>query len=100
VDQVARGEYESLMARCAKSRLTIDDLRIAIRDYGCTLVSPPSDAYENLDAVQVSDAAVPTWSVRVPLWTSEEGRSDLTLELTIALGTARPSIEIDDLHVL
>jgi hypothetical protein len=97
---LARNECDLLVRRCAKSRLTASDLRAAIRDYGRTLVSPPPDAYQRLDAVQVQDAMVPTWSVRVPLWTEEEGRSDLTLELTITLGSERPSIELDDLHVL
>jgi hypothetical protein len=80
--------------------LTSDDLRTVIRDYGRKLVSPPANAYEDLDAVQVKGAGVPTWLVRAPLWTEEEGRSDLTLELTIAVGPVAPSVELDDLHVL
>lgn len=100
VDQLARGDYESLVEQSVKSRLTSDDLRTVIRDYGRKLVSPPGDAYKKLDAVQVKGAAVPTWSVRAPLWTEEEGRSDLTLELTIAVGPGAPSVELDDLLVL
>jgi hypothetical protein len=71
-----------------------------VRDYGRKLVSPPADAYNNLDAVQVKGAAVPTWSVRAPLWTEEQGRSDLTLELTIAVRLGAPSVELDELRVL
>jgi hypothetical protein len=80
--------------------LTSDDLRTAIRDYRRKLVPSPADAYDKFDAVQVKGAAVPTWSVGVSLWTEAEGRSDLTLELTIALGSGAPDIELDDLHVL
>jgi hypothetical protein len=100
VDQLAHGDYESVVQRCAKSRLTSNDLRTVIRHYGRMLVSPPNDAYQNLDAVTVRAAEVPTWSVRAPLWTEEEGRSDLTLELTVALGPDKPNVELDDLHVL
>jgi hypothetical protein len=100
VDQLAREDYESAVRRCITSRLTSDDLRTVIHDYGRKLVSPPADAYNNLDAVQVKGAAVPTWSVRAPLWTQEEGRSDLTLEVTIAMGPGAPSVELDDLQVL
>jgi hypothetical protein len=100
VDLLVREDYDSLAQRCAKSRLTPSDLRAVIRDYGRKLASPPIDAYEGLDAVQVKGAAVPTWSVRVPLWTEEEGRSDLTLDLTIALGQGAAAVELDDLHVL
>jgi len=66
-DLLSRGDYESTVKRCAKSRLTSDDLRAVIRRYGRKLVSPPTDAYNNLDAVQVKGAAAPTWSVRAPL---------------------------------
>lgn len=100
VDQLAHGDYELVVQRCARSRLTSNDLRMAIHHYGRKLVSPPKDAYQHLDVVQVKGATVPTWSVRVPLWTEEEGRSDLTLELTVALGPNKPSVELDDLHVL
>jgi hypothetical protein len=100
VDRLARGDYESAIRVCIKSRLTSDDLRILIRDYGRKLVSPPAEAYSKLDAIQVKDTSVPTWSVRAPLWTEEEGRSDLTLELTIALVSGVPDIELDDLRVL
>jgi hypothetical protein len=100
VEQLARGNYESLVGRSVKSDLRSEDIRKAIRDYGRNLVAPPRDAYKNLDAVQIQGAAVPTWSVRAPLWTEEEGRSDLTLELTIAVGPGALSIELDDIHVL
>ena len=100
VDLLAHGDYELLVQRCAKSRLTSNDLRSVLRDYGRQLVSPPSDAYQDLDAVQVEGAAVPTWSLRAPLWTEDEGRSDMTLELTVALGPGKPTVELDDLLVL
>jgi hypothetical protein len=100
VQMLVKGDYEQLVRRCTESRLTSGDLGAVIRQYGRELVVPPSDAYENLDAVQVKGALVPTWSVRAPLWTKDEGRSDLTLDLTIALGPGEPRVEIDDLHVL
>jgi hypothetical protein len=100
VVQLAREDYESVIGRCLKSRLTSNDLRTVIRDYGRKLAPPPADAYNKLDAVRVRGAAVPTWSVRTPLWKEAEGRSDLTLELTIAVGPGAPSVELDDLHVL
>jgi hypothetical protein len=36
----------------------------------------------------------------MPLWTKEEGRSDLTLELTVTMGANDTQIELDDIHVL
>jgi hypothetical protein len=98
--QLARGEYGALVQQCARSRLTSEDMRNVIHDYGRKLVCPPGNAYDDLDAVPVKNAALPTWSVRAPMWTEEEGRSDLTLDLTITVGSDKPVVEFDDLHVL
>jgi hypothetical protein len=99
VDQLARGDCESVIGRCAKSRLTCDDLRTVIYQYGRKLISPPAGVYDELDLVKVKGAALPTWSVRVPLWTQEEGRSDMTLELTIEVRDGVPIVELVDLRV-
>lgn len=100
VERLARGEYETVIAESSASRLTTDELRDVVREYGRTLVAPPETAYQDLDAVAVRGATPPTWSVRAPLWTKEEGKSDLTLELTVVLNEDRASFELDDLHVL
>lgn len=100
VDYLVHGDYELFFQRCAKSRPKSNEVRKVILDYGHTLVSPPKDAYQNLDAVKVKAASLPTWSVRAPLWTEDEGRSDLTLEFTITLGQGKPTVELEDLHVL
>jgi hypothetical protein len=100
VTQLASGEFDRTVAECSASRLTASDLRQVIKDYGRTLVAPPVDAYAELDTVAVRNAGLPTWSVRAPLWSKEEGRSDLTVELTIAQDGERWNVELDDLHVL
>lgn len=82
-------------------RLTADEMDQAIRDYGKKLVLPPDDAFENLDVIKVEAAQPPTWSVVFDLWTEREGRSDLSLELTLTdIGNEELGIEIDDIHVL
>jgi hypothetical protein len=91
-------EIESMTSGIRMSRLDIAD---AIVEYGRTLVVPPTEAYEQLDSIEVANAPSPTWSVTMPLWTVEEGRSDLTIELTLVEqsdGTFR--VELDNLHVL
>lgn len=100
VKRLVGGEYVDAVQDCSASRLTADDLTEAVRDYGRTLIEPPPDAYRDLDVIAVRDSSHPTWSVRAPLWSREEGRSDLTLELTITRDGDRWDVEIDDLHVL
>ena len=100
VAQLVRGEYQSFVAQFAASRLTADDLRQVIQNYGRTLILPPDPTYPDLNIVQVRGAIRPTWSIQAPLWTREEGRSDLTLELTITVDGDHRSVELEDLHVL
>lgn len=100
VDHLARGEYREAVNSCDASRLTAEEVRGVVLDYGRTLTVPPADAYKDLDVVRISDPSRQAWSVRAPLWTKEEGRSDLTLELTVVLDRNQTSTELDDLHVL
>ena len=100
INQLSRHEFKLVIKRCSKSRLSATDLERVIKEYGRKLISPANDAYEPLDIVRVESATNPTWSLCVPLWTLEEGRSDLTLELTISFTKGLYKIELDDLHVL
>ena len=100
VDRLERGEYREAVAQCDTSRLTPEELRGIIRGYGRTLTTPPAEAYENLDAVRIKDPSRRAWSVRAPLWTREEGRSDLAIELTVVVdGSGLARVELDDLLV-
>jgi hypothetical protein len=81
--------------------LTSQDVDIAIHKYGRTLVPLPDQAYSLLDVVPVSDSQPQRWSVVVPLWSEEEGRSDLSLTITVEDVDGQDYVvEIDDLHVL
>ena len=54
-----------------------------------------------VETTRIVGAEPPAWSVVVPLWTREEGRSDLTAELTLTESSAGEiDLELDDLHVL
>jgi hypothetical protein len=97
--KIANGKYQEAVADCLASRLSAEDLRKAIDDYGRNFIEPPIDAYRNLDAVEVQISEAPTWSVWAPLWTAEERRSDLEMQLTIQLLDGRWQVEFDDLHV-
>lgn len=99
VTKIAHGDYDYVVASCAASRVAPDDLRRVLDDYGKTFVVPPTDAYKRLDAVEVLGASKPTWSVCAPLWSVEEGRSDLHVELTVWQEGANWNVELDDLHV-
>ena len=98
---LARGEYGAIERRTGGRRLSADELRTAVREYGRRIVAPPPEAGPSLVVVALSGPRPPPWSVDVTLWTAEEGRSDLTLQLTVreAPGGGH-DVEVDDLHVL
>ena len=92
-------QYDAAIGHCGHSRLTSRDVRFVIEQYGRHLILPPPELWHTLDAVQVRGATSPTWSVRVPCWTIEEGRSDLEFEMTILISSGIATIELDDLRV-
>jgi hypothetical protein len=94
------GEYHEVAELTEGVRLPADEIRKAITDYGRKLVLPPVGAYEELDAIEIKGSNPPSWSMSIPLWTEEEARSDLTLEMTVTLLDSAVSIELDDIHVL
>lgn len=96
---LADGDYKSIMERCGYSLLDSDDLQTAVAEYGRTVIAPPAD-YQFLRACELRARAIPTWHVDADLWTEEEGRSDLTLEMTIEFEASGPVIGINNLHVL
>lgn len=70
-------------------------------DYGRHLVALPAAAFQEIDLVPILNSRPQQWSVVIPLWTKEEGPSDLSLELTMEDSPAPTyPVEIDDLHVL
>ena len=75
-------EWELLGRLTEGSRMSVDDIRAVVDGYGRTLVLPPPKVYDELDAIEVRNAPKRTFNIRFPLWTEEEGRSDLELVLT------------------
>lgn len=98
IELLACGEYAAVERLSGGVRLPAEAMAAAIAEYGRRLVSPPAGAIP-FDVVPHADGG--GWSVNVPLRTAEEGRSDLTMQLTVRRGPgAAHRIEVDDIHVL
>ncbi|HET8631749.1 MAG TPA: hypothetical protein VFL91_30360 [Thermomicrobiales bacterium] len=101
VDDLVAGDYAGLVTSGRAGRLTADELARAVRDYGRRLVALPEDAFVPDYVMAYRDGANPTlWSIDLTLWTAEEGRSDLTLQVLARETPAGAVITIEDLHVL
>lgn len=72
VDRLVARDFDGAVAR--------GDIGRWIRPYPATLIALPPQAWDLADAVPISTGG---WSIRIPLWTEEEGRSDLTLTATV-----------------
>jgi hypothetical protein len=92
-------QYHELEALTGGERLSATEIRTAVAEYGRHLVEPPSEAYGLLVAVRVWVSEDETWFARMPLWTAEEGRSDLTVELTIIFRGGGATVELDGILV-
>lgn len=99
VRTIARGEFDQLVRDGRAGRLTSEELARAVSDYGRTIAEAlPREAFELAETY--SQPGSSTVAVDLPLWTVEEGRSDLTLSLTLRNRDGSVDVEIDDLHVL
>ena len=81
-----------------------DDLFTWTRDYGAFgdvhLVVPPGPPGEwDVDAVRVTAERGTTYDVLVGMWTEEEGRSDLSLDVELRLEATGWTAIARDLHV-
>lgn len=95
------GDYGAIERYTHGVRLSGSLMRQAIAESGKTLIMPPDTALNQLDAIEVEQSSPTAWSVRVDLWTAEDGRSDLSLECTL-IDQPGPMLaaEVDNLHVL
>jgi predicted NAD/FAD-dependent oxidoreductase len=98
IDDLVAKRYDAIAERGSAGSLSARNLRGVIVDYGRTLATPR----DGWLAATESYATAQGWlMVDVPLWTVEEGRSDLTLSVVIKPAESGGfSIEMLDLHVL
>jgi hypothetical protein len=101
VDLLVRGEYAVIESMTHGHRLSATELRRAVEDYGRHLVLPPEDEWTHLDVVGITGSEPAAYHVVVDLWTAEEGRSDLSLELQLEERyPGAYEVEVLGIHVL
>lgn len=102
LDLLVHGQYEAL-ASSSVGRLTADMLRQAAQEWPYPLIMPHSTALSDLIYSQgeINGLHPRQWWLDVNLWTAEEGRSDLTLSITLTdIPGEFYQVELDNLHVL
>lgn len=100
-DLLVRGDYATVERMTDGRRLSGADLERAVREYGRTLAPLPQEALTSLDVDEVLGSEPARYAVVIDLWTQEEGRSDLSLELELEeRSNGAYDVSIQDLHVL
>ena len=100
-EMLVAGEYDGIEEATQGRRLTAEQLRQAVEEYGRKLRMPPEVVFDDLDVNKIEGAIPRAWWVLVDLWTVEGGRSDLTLEIRLTdTGGELYDIETNNLHVL
>jgi len=99
VETLVKGQFDQLERDGRSGRLSSHELKEALQAYGRTIITLPDEAFHLAEVYPVKGQHA-TWAVDVPLWTAEEGRSDLTLSLTVSDRQDGVQLEIDDLHTL
>ncbi|MCS2406597.1 hypothetical protein NXY31_20575 [Bacteroides salyersiae] len=92
---LARKDYQAANNLILDNSVPISDLRRVIEEYGTTIMPIPEAAFEQALCYQISDGQV---DIYIPLWSEEEGQSDLTLSLSCFQNGHK--IQINDLEVL
>ncbi|MDB6035558.1 MAG: hypothetical protein JWM16_5896 [Verrucomicrobiales bacterium] len=100
INLLVASRYADLVRQMHGIRLTANEIAKAIDDYGRTLVSPPPEGFQRMNIVEIQGSQPKRWSIAMPLWTKEEGLSDLTVEVTIIEHENSFATELDDIHVL
>jgi hypothetical protein len=99
-------DYEGLgRLLTAPAGLDVGDyIRRAVERYGAEVCMPPDDealrdSIRTLEYVPGADP--PAWLLDIDLWTVQDGRSDLTLQVTLTdSGSTICTVDFEDLHVM
>lgn len=78
--------------------LNAKEIEKSILDYGRILMPYPEST--KFDVIEIKGSRNQSWSVVAPIYTVEEGLSDLSLEMTlIKKGEDSLGVEIDNIHL-
>ena len=96
---LVRGELDELVSAGEIFRGTSADVARTIGDYGGTLVASPPQQMEH--AFVTPFGGLPgSLLVDLPLWTEEEGRSDLILQCLVRRDRAQPPVGLWSIGVI
>lgn len=98
---LTESKFVELAELCNGEYIQAEHIEKAVSDYPYKLIYPKSEIINLLDIIEVDNSTPREWSVYCDLWTEEEGKSDLNLQLSIIEDPSEfYKFEIDGIHVL
>lgn len=98
---LAESKYSELSELCIGNDIQAEDIERAVSDYPYKPIYPKSEINDLLNIIEVEDSNPREWSVYCDLWTEEEGRSDLNLQISLIESPGEfYQFQIDGIHVL
>lgn len=96
--------YTDLARLSVEGGMSARQIQEAVEEWPYPLIMPPNLNLATIlydEAVEVADASPAEWSIYLNLWTKEEGRSDLSLEVSVVEDAGeRYAVQIQNIHVL
>jgi hypothetical protein len=80
---LAQRDYKGFCGYARSSRHWPGDMSRVVQRYRRTIVPLPTGAYLELNLEAISKSNPQQWSLRGPVWTKEDSRSNLSLEITL-----------------
>lgn len=94
---ISQGDYEAIAANGQAGRMGAEGIKRAVETYPYTVIPLPSEAFELAEVYRIDETRL---DIYLPLWTHEEGRSDLTLCLSCYTIGSNTQVEVNDLRWL
>jgi hypothetical protein len=98
VRRLAAGEVDGLRSEGVKG-LEGDPL-MWVREYPAELVPLPADVWAHPETGSLAYYDGSGWAVVVPMWTTSESPSDLSMEMSVIKRGRDLEFEIENIHVL
>ena len=92
---LANKDYQATQELTLSDSVPVQDIQRRMEEYGNEIIPLPTNAFDLAQVYQVTDKQI---DIFLPLWSREEGRSDLTLCLSCI--KEENKIKINDLEVL
>ena len=97
VSNISSNNYNAIFEKDQYGRTNIEDIKRIVSEYNHTITVLPNNAFKEASVYYIEKEK--RLDIYIPLWTIEEGRSDLVLFLSGYIINCVPKIEINDLLV-